>query len=75
MLFVLFFLLKIDKIISVVRHILPLSRSQEDKLPNSEIERVSKSTVMGSFLTAISASFAGGLGMWIAGFPVYSGAQ
>ena len=69
MLFVLFFLLRDhDKIISVVRHILPLSRSQEDKLL-TEIEQVSKSAVMGSFLTAIAQAFAGGLGMWIAGFP------
>ncbi len=69
MLFVLFFLLRDhDKIISVVRHILPLSRSQEDKLL-AEIEQVSKSAVMGSFLTAIAQGIAGGFGMWIAGFP------
>ena len=69
MLFVLFFLLRDhDKIISALRHILPLSRSQEDKLLD-EIEQVSKSAVMGSFLTAIAQGLAGGIGMWIAGFP------
>ncbi|MGY3570702.1 AI-2E family transporter [Vibrio sp. SCSIO 43135] len=69
MLFVLFFLLRDhDKIISSIRHILPLSRSQEDRLLN-EIEQVSKSAVMGSFLTAIAQGFAGGIGMWLAGFP------
>jgi predicted PurR-regulated permease PerM len=69
MLFVLFFLLRDhDKIISAMRHILPLSRSQEDKLLD-EIEQVSKSAVMGSFLTAIAQGVAGGLGMWLAGFP------
>lgn len=69
MLFVLFFLLRDhDKIISAIRHILPLSRSQEDKLL-SEIEQVSKSAVMGSFLTAIAQGAAGGFGMWMAGFP------
>lgn len=69
MLFVLFFLLRDhDKIISVMRHILPFSRSQEDKLLD-EIEQVSKSAVMGSFLTAIAQGFAGGIGMWLAGFP------
>ncbi|MGD8112095.1 AI-2E family transporter [Vibrio sp. NTOU-M3] len=69
MLFVLFFLLRDhDKIISAIRHILPLSRSQEDKLL-SEIEQVSKSAVMGSFLTAIAQGLAGGIGMWLAGFP------
>ncbi|WP_260259864.1 AI-2E family transporter [Vibrio intestinalis] len=69
MLFVLFFLLRDhDKIISALRHILPLSRSQEDKLLD-EIEQVSKSAVMGSFLTAIAQGIAGGIGMAIAGFP------
>ncbi len=69
MLFVLFFLLRDhDKIISAIRHILPLSRSQEDKLLD-EIEQVSKSAVMGSFLTAIAQGVAGGIGMWLAGFP------
>lgn len=49
MLFVLFFLLRDhDKIISAIRHILPLSRSQEDRLL-SEIENVSKSAVMALF--------------------------
>ncbi|MGL4379508.1 MAG: AI-2E family transporter [Vibrio sp.] len=69
MLFVLFFLLRDhDQIISAIRHILPLSRSQEDRLL-MEIENVSKSAVMGSFLTAIAQGLAGGLGMWLAGFP------
>ncbi|WP_159306711.1 AI-2E family transporter, partial [Klebsiella pneumoniae] len=35
----------------------------------SEIENVSKSAVMGSFLTAIAQGVAGGIGMWLAGFP------
>lgn len=69
MLFVLFFLLRDhDKIIDAIRHILPLSRSQEDKLLD-EVEQVSKSAVMGSFLTAIAQGIAGGIGMWLAGFP------
>ncbi|NAW68971.1 AI-2E family transporter [Vibrio sp. V27_P1S3P104] len=69
MLFVLFFLLRDhDKIILAIRHIVPLSRSQEDRLLN-EIEQVSKSAIMGSFLTAIAQGVAGGFGMWLAGFP------
>ncbi|WP_261815891.1 AI-2E family transporter [Vibrio gallicus] len=69
MLFVLFFLLRDrDHIISAMRHILPLSRSQEDRLLD-EIEQVSKSAVMGSFLTAIAQGLAGGIAMWLAGFP------
>ncbi|MDG2738622.1 AI-2E family transporter, partial [Vibrio parahaemolyticus] len=63
MLFVLFFLLRDhDKIISAIRHILPLSRSQEDRIL-TEIEQVSKSAVMGSFMTAIAQGLAGGIGM------------
>lgn len=69
MLFVLFFLLRDhDKIINVLRHILPLSRSQEDKLLH-EIQQVSKSAIMGSFLTAIAQGVAGGFAMWIVGLP------
>nr|WP_155658489.1 AI-2E family transporter [Aliivibrio fischeri] len=69
MLFVLFFLLRDqDKIISAFRHVLPLSRSQEDRLLD-EIEQVSKSAVLGSFLTAIAQGIAGGFAMWLAGFP------
>lgn len=69
MLFVLFFLLRDhDTIIRSLRHVLPLSRSQEDRLL-TEVEVVSKSAVMGSFLTAIAQGIAGGIGMGIAGFP------
>lgn len=69
MLFVLFFLLRDqDKFITAMRHIIPLSRTQEDRLLN-EIEQVSKSAVMGSFLTAIAQGMAGGFAMWLAGFP------
>ncbi|MCS0309024.1 AI-2E family transporter [Vibrio diabolicus] len=68
MLFVLFFFLRDrEKLINALRHILPLSRSQEDRILN-EIEQVSKSAVLGSFLTAIAQGAAGGLGMWMAGF-------
>ncbi|WP_261822970.1 AI-2E family transporter [Vibrio neonatus] len=69
MLFVLFFLLRDhERIISAMRHIIPLSRSQEDRLLD-EIEKVSKSAVMGSFLTAIAQGVAGGFAMWLVGFP------
>ncbi len=69
MLFVLFFLLRdYDSIIITLRHILPLSRSQEDKLLE-QIEKVAKSAVMGSFLTAFAQGIAGGIGMAISGFP------
>ncbi|MDD1794187.1 AI-2E family transporter [Enterovibrio makurazakiensis] len=68
MLFVLFFLLRDhDKIIQLLRHVSPLSRSQEDTLLD-EVEKVAKSAVMGSFLTALAQGLVGGFAMWMAGF-------
>lgn len=69
MLFVLFFFLRDhDRIMDTLRHVLPFSRTQEDRLL-TEIEAVSKSAVLGSFLTAIAQGIAGGLALWIVGFP------
>ena len=69
MLFVLFFVLRdYDKIFEFVRHALPLSRSQENVLL-AEVLHISKSALLGSFLTAISQGIAGGLALWIVGFP------
>ncbi|MCG3863812.1 MULTISPECIES: AI-2E family transporter [unclassified Photobacterium] len=69
MLFVLFFLLRDnDKMIAAIRHVIPLSRSQEDEIMN-EVEQVAKSAVLGSFLTAIAQGLAGGFAMWLCGFP------
>ncbi|CZF84675.1 putative inner membrane protein [Grimontia celer] len=68
MLFVLFFLLRDhDKIINMLRHVSPLSRSQEDTLLD-EAEKVAKSAVLGSFLTALAQGVVGGFAMWLAGF-------
>ncbi len=69
MLFVLFFLLRDhDNIIQTLRHVIPLSRSQEDQLLD-EVEKVAKSAVLGSFLTALAQGAAGGLAMWAVGLP------
>ncbi|MBV7316607.1 AI-2E family transporter [Shewanella sp. NIFS-20-20] len=69
MLFVLFFFLRDqDKIIDSLRHIIPLSRSQEDQILN-EVESVAKSAVLGSFLTALAQGILGGIAMALAGFP------
>ncbi len=68
MIFVLFFLLRDhEKIIQTLRHVLPLSRSQEDTLLN-EVEKVAKSAVLGSFLTALAQGIVGGFAMWLVGF-------
>ncbi|GAL05904.1 predicted permease [Photobacterium aphoticum] len=69
MLFVLFFLLRDhDRIVAAIRHVLPLSRSQEDAVLD-EVEQVAKSAVLGSLLTALAQGFAGGFAMWLSGFP------
>ncbi|UTV27335.1 AI-2E family transporter [Photobacterium atrarenae] len=69
MLFVLFFLLRDHKkMVTALRHVIPLSRSQEDAVL-TEVEQVAKSAVLGSFLTALAQGFAGGFAMWLAGFP------
>ena len=69
MLFVLFFFLRDqDKIIDNLRHIIPLSRSQEDLILN-EVGMVAKSAVLGSLLTALAQGVLGGIAMALAGFP------
>lgn len=68
MLFVLFFLLRDhDKMVSTLRLVIPLTRSQEDVLLD-EVEKVAKSAVLGAFLTALAQGVAGGFAMWLAGF-------
>jgi predicted PurR-regulated permease PerM len=69
MLFVLFFVLRDhDKMVSYIRHALPLSRSQEDIL-FKEIVDVSKSALLGSLLTAVTQGVVGGIGLALAGIP------
>ncbi|WP_087022202.1 AI-2E family transporter [Thaumasiovibrio subtropicus] len=69
MLFILFFLLRDhEKIVHNLRLAIPLSRSQEDVLLD-ELENISKSAILGSFLTAIAQGLAGGFAMWLVGFP------
>ncbi|MEL4424498.1 AI-2E family transporter [Shewanella indica] len=69
MLFVLFFFLRDnEQIITSLRHVIPLSRSQEDKILD-EVEKVAKSAVLGSFLTALAQGLAGGIAMAIVGLP------
>ncbi|MCE2597045.1 AI-2E family transporter [Motilimonas cestriensis] len=69
MLFVLFFTLRdYHKLTDFLRHAIPLSRSQEDSLLQ-EIQMVSKSALLGSFLTALCQGIVGGIGFWIVGIP------
>lgn len=67
LLFVFYFVIRDhDLMIKRMRHILPLSRSQEDAL-FVEIVEVAKSALLGSFMTALSQGIAGGFILWLAG--------
>lgn len=69
MLFVLFFLLRDHKkILESLFWVLPLARSQEEKLL-TEANTVARSAVMGTFLTALAQGAVGGIGMAIVGMP------
>lgn len=67
--FVLFFVLRDhDKLIEFLHRAVPLTRTQEEML-FSEVRKVSKSALLGSFLTALTQGVVGGFGLWLAGFP------
>jgi len=69
LLFVLFFVLRDQsKLVAFIHRALPLARTQEETL-FKEVKVVSKSALLGTFLTAITQGVVGGLGLWIAGFP------
>jgi predicted PurR-regulated permease PerM len=69
MLFVLFFVLRdYERMVAFLHHAVPLSRSQENLLIE-EIRGVSKSSLLGTFLTGVCQGIAGGFALWLAGFP------
>lgn len=69
MLFVLYFLLRDHEfLVEKIRHVVPLSRSQENRLLH-EVETVAKSAMLGSFATAVVQGIAGGFAMWLVGLP------
>lgn len=69
MLFVLFFVLRDhERMVVFLHHAIPLSRSQEDLLLR-EIMNVSKSSLLGTFLTGVCQGIAGGFALWLTGFP------
>jgi predicted PurR-regulated permease PerM len=69
LLFVLFFVLRDhNRLLAFLRRALPLSRTQEDILFR-EVREVSKSALLGSLLTAVTQGIAGGIALWLVGFP------
>jgi predicted PurR-regulated permease PerM len=69
MIFAFFFVVRDEeKIIRTILHLVPLSASQEQQV-FSKIKSVSRSALLGTFLTAAAQGAAGGFAFWIAGLP------
>lgn len=69
MIFSFFFFIRDEKeIYEYVLHLVPLSTSHEDEILN-KIRSVSKSVLLGTFVTAIAQGIAGGLAFFIADLP------
>lgn len=69
MLFAFFFMIRDGKDIVVqIQHLIPLSSSHEKKIL-AKVHDVSRSVLLGTFLTALAQGAAGGLAFWITGLP------
>lgn len=69
MIFVFFFAIRNhNQIFKTVFHLIPLSTSYEEKILN-KIKAVSKSVILGTFVTAIAQGIAGGIAFSIVGIP------
>ncbi|WP_300668037.1 AI-2E family transporter [Desulfoluna sp.] len=71
MLFTFFFFVRDEEIIfASLLHLIPLSSSQEDRIIE-KIKTVSKSALLGTFVTALAQGLAGGIAFWICGLPAF----
>lgn len=69
MVFLLYYLLKDGpEMLEKVKYLSPLQTDQEEKIFN-KIKSVSRSALLGTFLTAFAQGFAGGIGLAITGIP------
>lgn len=69
MIFVVFFALRDNEnLFKVLNHIIPFSNEQKFEILNL-VKNVSKSAILGSFLTALSQGVIAGIGMFIIGLP------
>lgn len=69
MLFVCFYLLRDgERLIEALKHLSPLRDEQEDRI-FQKFKGVSRSVLVGAFLTAVIQALVAGLGLWIAGLP------
>jgi len=69
MLFAFFFFVRDEEMIfDSLLHLIPLSSSQESRIIE-KIKSVSKSALLGTFVTALAQGLAGGIAFWITGLP------
>ncbi|SCY76524.1 AI-2E family transporter [Desulfoluna spongiiphila] len=69
MLFAFFFFVRDEEVIfDSLLHLIPLSSSQESRIID-KIKTVSKSALLGTFVTALAQGLAGGIAFWITGLP------
>jgi len=69
MLFTFFFIVRdYDSIVNQIFHLIPLSSSQENRII-TRVREVSKSAILGTFVTAIAQGTAGGITFSLAGLP------
>lgn len=69
MLFTFFFIIRDEKkIFSHLLHLIPLHSSDEEKIL-AKVKAVSRSVLLGTFLTALAQGTAGGLAFWLTGLP------
>ncbi|MBN1552493.1 AI-2E family transporter [bacterium] len=69
MIFVFFFMVRDgEKILNGLLHLIPLSKSQEEQIIQ-KIRAVSRSAILGTFVTALAQGAAGGIAFWISGLP------
>jgi predicted PurR-regulated permease PerM len=69
MIFTFFFLIRDEsRILNRILHLVPMTRSQEMQII-LKIKEISKSALLGTFVTALAQGFAGGIAFYICGLP------
>jgi predicted PurR-regulated permease PerM len=71
MIFLLFYLLRDGKqMVHTIKYLSPLRSDQEDRIV-SRMRMVTRSAILGNFLTALAQGVAGGIGFAIVGIPAF----
>jgi predicted PurR-regulated permease PerM len=71
LLFVFFFIVRDeDRIFQTVRHLVPLSTSNEERII-ARIKAVARSALLGALVSALILGISGGFAFWVAGLPAF----